>query len=495
MTQEETYKIVLMVEGEDKAKKLADELAKTERNIKSLKDSYAQGNVQAATYNREMASLTATQAKLNREVENAVKSYQRLQTVQASTNAAASGGVDAFTRYGQALSQIGYIADDAQYGIRGLVNNIQPLAAGLGLGGGVAGVLGLVAVAASQVYQNWDQIAKLWDAGASERESKRLEKLKETAKEYKEVLEAIAKNPGAEANASRTAASSAIGSVGGKTALAEITKALQEEEKRTPFRSGQPVEERAKALLGNAEKGYNGGPQYLNELFGPGTKRSDNTALGRAMQASTGTGLDNGFVSPEEEKRRQRDAMIERGRIENEKDAADAAKLKARTLDWMADEDRVGKNLDRNVGREINEDKANQRANARARAQEIGGGSAPDLIHRAMLDVARRGGTEGQIAARGQRLFMQQGMSIEEAQAAVKEQMNRKVDAKGMGDTGIFGPRQIFSGFAAFKDSVMTSGSGNDPMARQLAELQKSNTTLRELVQTFRERTYPTVAM
>lgn len=502
MDQTETYKIVMMIEGEEKAKRLADETAKVEKNIKALKDSYAQGNVTAAVYNKELASLTSTQSKLNREVENAIKSYQRLQTVQAQTNAAASGGTDALTRYGTALSQLGYIADDAQYGIRGLVNNIQPLAAGLGLGSGIAGVVGLVAIAASQLYQNWDQVAKLWDGGASERETKRLEGLKKTAEEYAKIIKGIAENPGAEASSRKATAATAIGAIPGGVALKEVMAALADEDKKTNFRSERPLQRRAEVLLANAQQGKNGGPEFLSDLFGPGTKRSDSTALGRAFQNATNTALQGEYVSPEEEKKRSMAAMVERGRIENEKDAAAAADLKKKTFDWMADEDRVGKNRDRNEAKEINDDKASRRSKSRDRREEVSGTNAEDMVRRSMLQVGMQGGTEGQMMARGQRMFMQQGMSIEDANAAAKQVMKQRVDpadnpmnAMAEQRKAMFGPREIISGAASFKDRVMSSGGpGNDPATKQLSELQKSSKSLEQLVQLIQNRTFPAVA-
>lgn len=53
---------------------------------------------------------------------------------------------------GMAMLQLGQFADDAQYGIRGVVNNVPGLVASLGGGAGVAGAIGIIAVAGSQLY-------------------------------------------------------------------------------------------------------------------------------------------------------------------------------------------------------------------------------------------------------------------------------------------------------------------------------------------------------
>lgn len=58
----------------------------------------------------------------------------------------------------QALMQIGYAADDIQYGFRGIVNNVPMLVQSLGLGMGVAGAIQLVAVVANRYA---DEIEKL----------------------------------------------------------------------------------------------------------------------------------------------------------------------------------------------------------------------------------------------------------------------------------------------------------------------------------------------
>ncbi len=48
---------------------------------------------------------------------------------------------------GQGLLQLSYFADDAQYGLRGILNNVPALIAGLGGGAGLAGALSLAALA------------------------------------------------------------------------------------------------------------------------------------------------------------------------------------------------------------------------------------------------------------------------------------------------------------------------------------------------------------
>jgi hypothetical protein len=52
---------------------------------------------------------------------------------------------------GQGMLQLAYFADDAQYGIRGVLNNIAPLVMGFGAGAGLAGAISIAALAGSQL--------------------------------------------------------------------------------------------------------------------------------------------------------------------------------------------------------------------------------------------------------------------------------------------------------------------------------------------------------
>lgn len=59
--------------------------------------------------------------------------------------------------FNRSILQAAYALDDLQYGFRAIVNNIPQLAMGLG-GPGVAGALGIAAVAASQLTTHWDAL-------------------------------------------------------------------------------------------------------------------------------------------------------------------------------------------------------------------------------------------------------------------------------------------------------------------------------------------------
>ncbi len=94
----------------------------------------------------------------------------------------------ASSRFGQGLLQIGYLADDAAYGMRGMMNNISSVALGIGLGSGVAGVLQILGAALQQGMKYWDDWSGATkqaenDAYAAELAQKKLAKSIEQAGE------------------------------------------------------------------------------------------------------------------------------------------------------------------------------------------------------------------------------------------------------------------------------------------------------------------------
>lgn len=122
---------------------------------------------------------------------------------------------------GMAMLQFAQLADDAQYGIRGVLNNIPGLAMSLGRGAGLAGVVSILALAAYGVYENWDKIQGLWDGGATEREAERMRKLAEETERAQKAaqnqLEAMRQQPGQVAQDRAGVFKSLVDEFGGKT--------------------------------------------------------------------------------------------------------------------------------------------------------------------------------------------------------------------------------------------------------------------------------------
>jgi hypothetical protein len=79
---------------------------------------------------------------------------------------------------GTGLLQLAYFADDAQYGMKGILNNIPGIVQGLGMGAGIAGAISLVALAANIA---WPALEKLYS-------NKDSQAVIDAAKEYEKVL-------------------------------------------------------------------------------------------------------------------------------------------------------------------------------------------------------------------------------------------------------------------------------------------------------------------
>jgi hypothetical protein len=133
--------------------------------------------------------------------------------------------------------------EDAQYGIRGVMNNIPQLVLALGGGPGLAGVASLATVAISQLIQHWDDLTKLWDQNATQNEAQHFEqlgkaiattreemdKMVEAEKQLREQRAKLGEVPGAEPAARAKGFAEAFGKVGGAGAIRDLASALTEE--------------------------------------------------------------------------------------------------------------------------------------------------------------------------------------------------------------------------------------------------------------------------
>ena len=112
--------------------------------------------------------------KAQREAKEAVNSTQAL-----------GGAMKGVQRdIGGAAMQAAYFVDDMQYGIRGILNNIPQLVMTLGMGGGIAGVLSIAAVAANFLWEKF--------GGASEAKEE-VEKVNESLSAMHRALEGASK--------------------------------------------------------------------------------------------------------------------------------------------------------------------------------------------------------------------------------------------------------------------------------------------------------------
>jgi hypothetical protein len=153
-TDEEIYKFIAKVEGEEKVKDLGAKAALAEQKFKALFETLGAGH--AATSNAA-ASLVDVTKQLNK----------------AQTEASKFGGGAS-----QALIQLGYAADDAQYGMKGLANNIQPILSSIPALAGLAPVISIAAIAVYQLYEHWDQLAALFGQGHVKTQAEEMEELR-----------------------------------------------------------------------------------------------------------------------------------------------------------------------------------------------------------------------------------------------------------------------------------------------------------------------------
>jgi len=155
-----------------------------------------------------VVALANTYDQLAAKMQAAYGATRTLNTGLEIVNKKSADMVSKTSRMGQGLMQLGYIADDIQYGFSGIVNNIAPLAYGLGGSAGVAVAAQTAAVAIYQLYVNWDKLTDALGVSGVRTEAEEMERLEKatsrTADEterlnrYKEKQKEIAKMMGGE---------------------------------------------------------------------------------------------------------------------------------------------------------------------------------------------------------------------------------------------------------------------------------------------------------
>lgn len=189
--------------------RFADLLEASRKQIEYVKAAMASSGAPTKAYQARLDDLTQTEARLAAEVDRLRASESaHVRTMMEESAAAAQaaaaqktlaneyatvavkqGGVQkSSVQAGMAMLQMGYFVDDLQYGLRGVVNNIPNLIASLGLGAGLAGVVGIAAVAVSQLVSHWEQLAGAFGASTTQTEAERMEALaKATARTVDET--------------------------------------------------------------------------------------------------------------------------------------------------------------------------------------------------------------------------------------------------------------------------------------------------------------------
>lgn len=156
----------------------ATQLGQLQGSLSSLRTSLkqAKADLDAAAPNSKTFQQAAAEVK---KLEAEIKTLEG-----AATKAAGSKG-DA----GMGMLQLGQALEDAQYGLRGVMNNIPGLVMSLGLGAGAAGVLQVGLVAVSQILDLIGQQSKGMENKPLLGDLSFDEKVMESARQFAEVLE------------------------------------------------------------------------------------------------------------------------------------------------------------------------------------------------------------------------------------------------------------------------------------------------------------------
>lgn len=172
MATSEEYKIILRVEGEDRLAKLTQEVAKEEKALADLAARLRAINTPQAQVISATAVYAQNIALLNKEIAATQKQI-----------AEAGGRMQGMAN---GLVQLGYAVDDAQYGMKGLANNIQPLLMAFGVGAGLAGIIGIVVTATTVLTDKW---GKLMDAMGMGKVKTQAEEMKALADQVERTVE------------------------------------------------------------------------------------------------------------------------------------------------------------------------------------------------------------------------------------------------------------------------------------------------------------------
>lgn len=191
-----------------------------EAEIKQVQAEAAKGLIMPIDASARIAALNQTLGDLSAALPGAYSRMQNLGTGLGVVNAAMGVGASRSGQLGQALMQVGYIADDLQYGFQGIVNNIAPfvhsataaMGASAAMSAGIASGVQVAAVAVYQLYVHWDQLTEAIIGSPVKTEAEQMEELgkqtkktaEETAKlnrykkEQHEINQMMEKRPAAE---------------------------------------------------------------------------------------------------------------------------------------------------------------------------------------------------------------------------------------------------------------------------------------------------------
>jgi hypothetical protein len=281
-----------------------DDLDRLKKQIDQETEAIAKLAQQLRAHNITEAQFIAQSKPHAEQIANMTKEVGKLEHANRSL-------VGVTGAAGQGLLQVGYAIDDVQYGFRAIVNNIPQMGMSIGKAIGMsaegamalAGGVGIAAVAVSQLYTHWDQIAQLWGQGKTETEIKNMEELAKAVEEAAKSYEKLKEKQPEYVDKAKAAAGKELGGVAAEELASSIALAL---EKENPIPRSIMVPDFAPRGFGEASKPDRklgpGNPEYDKFLKSEREKlqkQAEGLVGGLGTQAATDRILGLMETSPE----------------------------------------------------------------------------------------------------------------------------------------------------------------------------------------------------
>jgi hypothetical protein len=194
------YADLTIVDNTDKAMiKARDAMKAISAELKRLEADYNRGGISILAFASASKELSAAMQKLasGMAIAHANTSSQGGALALLNAKLAQTKGHSSGAAHG--MMQLGYIADDLQYGLQSVVNNVGPLVTGLGMGMGLAGVIQVVAVGANILYNNWDRVKSAFgDTTGIDRARESIDGMQESIRDLSGAFDSVGqyfKNP------------------------------------------------------------------------------------------------------------------------------------------------------------------------------------------------------------------------------------------------------------------------------------------------------------
>jgi hypothetical protein len=161
-------------QGLAKARQALEAIAAESRKLQA---DFSRGAIGSAELAARLSALTQTANELTNRMQAAYAATNTLHTGMEIFNAAAGRAGAGARNLGMMMMQLGYIADDVQYGFMGIVNNVAPLVMSMTGSAGIAAAAQVVTVGIYQLTQHWDQFLDAIGVGVIRTEAEEMEKL------------------------------------------------------------------------------------------------------------------------------------------------------------------------------------------------------------------------------------------------------------------------------------------------------------------------------